>query len=76
MDLGLWLPVLFRAVSVGLAANGKADQAALLNDAASVLRKGGNIDDIMQQYADSWEQNGEPSFDEIAETRRRIQERL
>lgn len=76
MDLGLWLPVLFRAVSAGLAANGKADQAALLNDAASALREGRDIDDIMREYANQWETTGEPSFDQIAEARRKIQERM
>lgn len=76
MNLQLWFPVILRAVAGGLAAQGKTDQAALLNDAASVLRKGGNIDDIMAEYAEKWDRDGEPSFDEIAATRQRLQERM
>lgn len=76
MDIQLWLTVLLRAVGAGLASQGKSEQASLLNDAATALRAGKNVDDIMQGVADRWEQVGEPSFDEIAAARQAIQGRM
>lgn len=76
MNIQLWLPVILRAVGVGLASQGKTDHAALLNDAASAVRSGKNVDDIMQSVADKWEAEGEPSFDDIAAARQAIQDRM
>jgi hypothetical protein len=76
MDIQLWLTVLLRAVGAGLATQGKTEQAALLNDAASAVRSGKNVDDIMRSVADKWEAEGEPSFDEIALARQAIQDRM
>jgi hypothetical protein len=74
MDIQVWLIVLTRAVAGVLAANGKNQQAAYLNDALAAVKAGKNVDHIMRQHAERWEQNGEPSFDEIAQDRQRIQE--
>lgn len=76
IDIKTWLTVLARASAGVLMTQGKNDQAALLNDAASALNAGKNVDDVMQAYADHWEQVGEPTFDEIAAARQRIQERM
>lgn len=76
MDILVWLPVLARSMSVVLAAQGKTEQASLLNDAASAALKGKNVDDLMRQYAEEWEANGEPTFEQIAATRRAIQDRM
>lgn len=76
MDIQLWLTVLLRAVGAGLTTQGKTEQASLLNDAATALRAGKNVDDVMQAVADKWAAEGEPSFEDIAAARQRIQERM
>lgn len=76
MDIQLWLTVILRAVGAGLVTQGKPEQAALLNDAATALRSGKNVDDVMQAVADKWEAEGEPSFDDIAAARQAIQDRM
>lgn len=76
MDIKLWLTVILRAVGAGLATQGKPELGGLLNDAASGLRAGQNVDDIMQKVADKWEVDGEPSFDEISAARQEIQSRV
>lgn len=75
-SIRIWLQVLTRAVAGGLAAQGKTDQAALLNDAASAIQRGANVDDIMAEAAEKWATNGEPTFDEIAAARQAIQDRV
>jgi hypothetical protein len=76
MNIELWFTVLARSLASVLVAQGKNEQAALLNDAASAVREGRNVDDLMQQYADDWAANGEPTFDQIAATRQAIQDRM
>lgn len=76
MDIQLWLTVILRAVGAGLATQGKTEQAALLNDAASAMRAGKNVDDVMQAVAAQWEAEGEPSFESIAAARQEIQARM
>lgn len=76
MNLTTWLIILTRAVSGTLLVQGKIDQAQLLNDMASAASAGRNVDDIMAEYAAKWQTEGEPSFDDIAAARQRIQERL
>lgn len=75
-QIQLWFTVLLRAVGAGLATQGKSEQADLLNDAASALRAGKNIDDVMQAVADKWATEGEPSFDDISIARQAIQARM
>lgn len=76
MNVTTWLVVLTRAIAGALITQGKTDQAGLLNDLASAASAGRNVDDIMAEYAAKWQTEGEPSFEDIAAARQRIQERL
>lgn len=76
MDIKLLFLVLARSVAGVLVAQGKSEEAALLNDLASAARTGKNVDDLLLKYAEDWATNGEPSFEQIAAMRKAIQERM
>lgn len=72
----MWLKVLLNVLTGELIANGKSEQAQIITDALAAVDAGKDVDATMAAAAAAWEGEGEPTFDAIAESRRRIQERV
>lgn len=76
MDLQAWLMLITQIMAAYLKDTGQFNNAGLLSDALAAVHAGKNVDDVMREIAAKWAQEGEPSFNEIAAARQKIQERI
>lgn len=76
MNTALWLNLLGRILAGVLVTQGKKQAADYLSDLLEAAKAGHDVDDLMTIYAAKWAQSGEPSFDEIADERRKLQAKI
>jgi hypothetical protein len=69
-----WLQLIIQITASTLTARGKREYGEWLTDALAAQQAGRNIDAELLRMAQLWATNGEPTFDEIAQSRLAIQQ--